>query len=502
MLKKFKLPTIKIAQKLPLVLIGAALFVALGVGVVSYRLSESTVGQLAEQRLSTIASIRAQSLVELLDKMKVDLVKTASDQQLGGTFGELRSTWEQADKADPTAFLQDGFITNNPHAENERHLANTAKQFTNYDFTHSRVHPNFSTQAVNAGYRDILLVSADGVVVYSVFKNQDFATKVEPGSTLDVLLGKALKAGEGEVAFSDFAPYASYGGQAASFMATPVADSKGNVAGALVFGLPIDTIASFVGLKKGLGETGETLLVGADNVLRVNSSFTEENDQFTTVFETEAVTAAINGEEARSVSTGYRNQKMHVEAVPVTFADVSWAMVAVESFDALHKPVVELRNMMLIVGGATMLLAVLVGLFFSRSITGSISSLTATMRDLSEGDLDVEVREATRTDELGEMGRAVEVFRENGIKVLQMTEEEKEASKRRGEERVQMMAELQGAFGVVVDAAVGGDFSQRVQTEFPDEELNRLATGVNSLVETVDRGIRDTGEVLAALANT
>ena len=98
--------------------------------------------------------------------------------------------------------------------------------------------------------------------------------------------------------------------------------------------------------------------------------------------------------------------------------------------------------------------------------------------------------------------RAVEVFRENGIKVHQMTEQEKEASQRRSAERKEMMAELQSAFGVVVDAAVDGDFSQRVQAEFPDEELNRLAHGVNNLVDTVDRGVGETAKVLSALANT
>ena len=76
-------------------LLGAALFVALGVGFVSYRLSEATVTQMAEQRLSTIASIRAQSVTDLLEKMKADLLKKAADPALGGSIGELRTTWEQ-----------------------------------------------------------------------------------------------------------------------------------------------------------------------------------------------------------------------------------------------------------------------------------------------------------------------------------------------------------------------------------------------------------------------
>jgi len=69
-------------------------------------------------------------------------------------------------------------------------------------------------------------------------------------------------------------------------------------------------------------------------------------------------------------------------------------------------------------------------------------------------------------------------------------------------ERAEMMQQLQRAFGQVVDAAIAGDFSKRVDAEFPDDELNTLARSVNGLVETVDRGVSETGSVLSALANT
>jgi len=69
-------------------------------------------------------------------------------------------------------------------------------------------------------------------------------------------------------------------------------------------------------------------------------------------------------------------------------------------------------------------------------------------------------------------------------------------------DRPALMRELQVAFGEVVDAAIAGDFSKRVHAQFPDPELNALAGSVNNLVATVERGLSETGEVLAALANT
>src|SRR5690606_15240930 len=76
------------------------------------------------------------------------------------------------------------------------------------------------------------------------------------------------------------------------------------------------------------------------------------------------------------------------------------------------------------------------------------------------------------------------------------------ASERRRLERTTMMQALQEAFGAVVDAAQRGDFSRRVEAEFPDRELNAIAASINNLVETVERGLGETGRVLSALAGT
>ncbi|MFO3797264.1 MAG: methyl-accepting chemotaxis protein, partial [Anaerolineales bacterium] len=83
-----------------------------------------------------------------------------------------------------------------------------------------------------------------------------------------------------------------------------------------------------------------------------------------------------------------------------------------------------------------------------------------------------------------------------------MTERERVASEQRRVDRATMMQELQQAFGEVVQAATAGKFDNRVEATFPDAELNRLADQVNSLVETVRRGLAETGSVLASIADT
>lgn len=128
--------------------------------------------------------------------------------------------------------------------------------------------------------------------------------------------------------------------------------------------------------------------------------------------------------------------------------------------------------------------------------------MSGTLSELANGNLDAENRGTERGDELGDVARAIESFREKSIMIASMTEEEKEAAIKRREDRTEMMQSLQSAFGTVVSAAVSGDFTKRVDVTFSDDELNALAASVNELVETVDRGITETGDVLSALADT
>ena len=159
-------------------------------------------------------------------------------------------------------------------------------------------------------------------------------------------------------------------------------------------------------------------------------------------------------------------------------------------------------RLILMVGGAVVVVVGAIGLLMSRLITRPIPRLAKAMEQISAGDLETTVPYIARGNEVGGMARAVEVFRENGLRMGQMTEEERVAAVRRREERGDMMVALQAAFGEVVDAAIAGDFTKRVHAEFPDAELNALAGSVNSLVETVDGGLAETGAVLAALADT
>ena len=154
------------------------------------------------------------------------------------------------------------------------------------------------------------------------------------------------------------------------------------------------------------------------------------------------------------------------------------------------------------VGGGVTLVLGLLGFIASRFITRPIPRLAGAMDAIAEGNYEADVPYTEMGNEVGGMARAVEVFRQNGLRVSQMTEAEAARIVADEESRRQMMRDLQSAFGEVVDAALAGDFTRQVQAEFPDPELNSLAGSVNNLVANFNRGVSEIGGVLGAMADT
>jgi len=140
------------------------------------------------------------------------------------------------------------------------------------------------------------------------------------------------------------------------------------------------------------------------------------------------------------------------------------------------------------------------GLLLMLRVTRPISRLTAFATELSHNRLDAELVTSRRNDELGELTAALSVFRQNALAMRDLKSADERRTVEIEQQRRETMADLQKAFGQVVGAARDGDLTARVDTNFADPELNGLAATVNQLLETVDRSLIETGDVLAALA--
>ena len=106
------IPQLRIAQKVPLAIIGGALLVSAAVGVVSYLVSSSTMEAMSQERLRAISIERAERVSNFLDGLTEDVVQLANIALVQDNVKSLGTAWTQLDN--PQELLQKNFIGDNP----------------------------------------------------------------------------------------------------------------------------------------------------------------------------------------------------------------------------------------------------------------------------------------------------------------------------------------------------------------------------------------------------
>jgi methyl-accepting chemotaxis protein len=138
------------------------------------------------------------------------------------------------------------FITDNSANLGEKNnLTYDPKYSSTYMSAHRKYHKSFDTILNAYSLYDIFMVDTKGNLIYTDFKEKDFATNLNTGVYKDTGIAnvykKALTLEEGKIAFDDFRPYEPSYNAAASFISTPIY-IENNLKGVLIFQMPIDII--------------------------------------------------------------------------------------------------------------------------------------------------------------------------------------------------------------------------------------------------------------------
>ena len=470
---------LKISMKLPIVIVSLAL-IALGItAFFAVSSAEHSLEVVQAEKLEAVQESRISNLTNYLGSIQEDVSTLAQNHMVIDAIKDLEDGFAEFGPA-KMQVAKRLYIDNNPNAAGEKHKLDYAPDSSTYSEMHKKYHPWFRQVMETRGYYDIFLVNEFGDVVYSVYKEADYATNLLSGEWKDSDLGKAFRMVEANqrkdyVAFTDFAPYAPSAGVPASFIAVPVFEYEGEFHGALIYQMPVDRINQIMQNKAGLGVTGETFLVGSDKLMRSESSFTEGDDILKTKVDSDAVAKSFANEDGTMSAMDYRGVEVETAYGPMTFNGVTWAVIAKIDMEEVDIPVIEMRNGMLIEAGILALIITAIGVFFARSITNPINNMTLVMGVLANGDLTAIVPSTDRHDEIGEMAAAVEVFKANGIRNREM-EAEAEAQKIQTEkEKRQVMLKMADDFESSVGGVVNAVSSASTEMQSSAQALSATA---------------------------
>ncbi len=125
---------------------------------------------------------------------------------------------------------------------------------------------------------------------------------------------------------------------------------------------------------------------------------------------------------------------------------------------------------------AVIVLLLAASLYIGRAISGPIAGMSSVMRRLASGDLVAIVTGTDRRDEMGDMARAVQVFKENSLAVERLRLENEQAAARSAQERRQAMLALADGFENEIKGIVDGVVAEATQLRSTSDALSRVAT--------------------------
>lgn len=149
---------------------------------------------------------------------------------------------------------------------------------------------------------------------------------------------------------------------------------------------------------------------------------------------------------------------------------------------------------------ALAVLGVILLLFVAQRIAGPILRITASMKLLAGGNIEVVVPKRRGAKEIRAMIDALAVFRENA-RMRDTLEQEARAQTANLADVSAEARLLQSQVRGVVHKAAEGDFSGRVSGPFDRPEHHELAQSLNTLISSFEGGLNETSRVLDALAN-
>jgi methyl-accepting chemotaxis protein len=400
----------KISRKLPLSFIFVALVTSVIVGVVAYLKAASSLEAEAKKEYIGFASSRASTIKFFLESIAQDIDSMVVNPSTKAALAEFMEAWSKIE-GDQKAALQAAYITDNPNPTGEKHKLDAAPGDTDYNKVHAKHHPWIRTFLEKRGYYDIFLFAPNGDLVYTVFKELDYATNLNTGEWKDTDLGNAFRAGlaaaEGKKSFFDFKPYAPSNNAPASFISEPIMGADGKPLGVLVFQMPIDGINARMQNHEGMGESGESYIVGADRLMRSDSRFSKESTILKIKIPGETVDLGLAGKVGAKFVKDYRGISVLSAYHPVEFLGTKWAVLAeIDESEVMHF-VTELRVFMLILVVALVGISSLLGLAIARGVIAPIDDVTDAVNKLAGGDMSAQIPGTDRLDEIGIMARAL-----------------------------------------------------------------------------------------------
>ena len=222
----------------------------------------------------------------------------------------------------------------------------------------------FQDMAREFKWADILLMCPHGSIVYTMAKERDLGLSVNQEPLKTSPLGKAfvsLQTSGQDIGIADFERYEPSKGEPALFMIARVREG-GEIVGHVGFRISVDAINAIMQQHEGLGQTGETYLVGPDKLMRSDSRLDPVDHSVIASFagtveangvDTEATRNALAGKSGTEIIIDYNGNSVLSAYAPLNVSGLNWAIIAeIDKSEALAASNSMLQLFLIVLGAS------------------------------------------------------------------------------------------------------------------------------------------------------
>ncbi len=341
----------------------------------------------------------------------------------------------------------------------------------------------YKTYSERNGYYDLFLINPDGYIFYTAAREADYHTNILNGTYSNSNLGQLVRrvVDQKGFGFADFAPYAPSNDEPAAFVAQPLI-FEGRVEMIVALQLPLEGINGIMSIREGMGETGESYLIGSDKLMRSDSFLDPQGHSVKASFagnvrdngvDTEAARAALAGTTDTRIVTDYNGNPVLSAFAPVSIGGETWALLAeIDEAEAFaHVETLQWEIVGIIV--PSIVVIVLVGLLLARRISAPLARASAVAEQVAEGDLTADI-EVSSGDEVGQLQQALKTMSE-GLRKMVANISNSSAQQAAAAEEL---------------ASITDDTLQHVQQQH--QNTDQVATAINEMSATVQEVSRNT----------
>jgi signal transduction histidine kinase len=160
--------------------------------------------------------------------------------------------------------------------------------------------------------------------------------------------------------------------------------------------------------RTGMGETGETYLVGPDFRLRSASRFFPGRKPYDIAAQTEGVNQAFQGSEGTDFFPDYRGVDVFSSYGPLRVDRIEWAILSEIDKQEAHQPLIDMQNRLLLILCLVIILTIFGSFFLARSLVKPLGDMKDRLGEMALGNFSMKSLPSYREDEIGGMFKALD----------------------------------------------------------------------------------------------